>query len=148
MGKLLNEVIIEADIAKVWSAFADPGLLDKYDPTVKRSTIVSAEKTGLNTKRKVDMLDGKNWFEEKITEFVPHRALAYLLTDCSFPIKGLSHSYKFEAMGTETKITQIMVYSVKFGLFGKLLDALLMRQQFDRGVKKFFHGLKSYIEST
>ena len=106
MGKIINEITINAPTEKIWEILVTPALLDQYDPTVKKSTLISIEKSGLGAKRKVDMLDGKNWFEEEITEFKSNEALTYQLTDCSFPIKGLKHTYSFEKTGTQTKVKQ------------------------------------------
>ncbi len=148
MATIHNEIIINASVDKIWAMLTDLELLEKYDPTVKKSTLVSAEKTGPGAKRKVLMLDGKNWFVEKVTAFKANEVLTYQLTDCSFPIKGLKHSYSFEKVGNQTKVKQIMEYTVKFGLLGKLLDALMIRKQSDQGIKKFFIGLKSYVEKN
>jgi ligand-binding SRPBCC domain-containing protein len=79
--------------------------------------------------------------------FKPNEALTYELTACSFPIHQLKHSYSFEKAGDQTRVKQVMEYTAKFGLLGKLLDTLMMRQQSDSGVKKFFAGLKSYTET-
>lgn len=147
MGKIINEIIVNAPIEKIWSILTNLELLDKYDPTVKKSTIISNEKTGLGAKRKVNMLDGKNWFDEKIAVFEPNKALTYQLTDCSFPIKGLKHSYFLEKKGSQTIVQQVMEYTVKFGFLGKLLDSLMIRKQSDAGIKKFFTGLKQYAET-
>ena len=146
MATIHNEITIKASTDKVWQLLTDLEMLDKYDPTVKKSTLVSTEKTGIGAKRKVLMLDGKNWFDEKVTVFKPNEALTYQLTDCSFPIKGLQHSYSFEKIGSQTKVKQVMEYTVKFGLLGKLLDTLMIRKQSDSGIKKFFGGLKAYAE--
>ena len=148
MATIHNEITINASVDKVWAMLTDLELLDQYDPTVKKSTLVSNEKTGLGAKRKVLMLDGKNWFDEKVTAFKVNEALTYQLTDCSFPIKGLQHSYSFEEIGNQTKVKQVMKYTVKFGLLGKLLDAIMIRKQSDTGIKKFFSGLKSYAEKN
>jgi len=112
MATIHNEILINAPLEKIWDILATPDKLDKYDPTVKKSTLISVEKTGIGAKRKVDMLDGKNWFEEKITAFEPNKSIAYQLTDCSFPIKGLKHTYSFEKVGGETKVKQVMEYTV------------------------------------
>ncbi len=148
MTTLYNEITVNTSIDKVWAMLTNLELLDQYDPTVKKSTLVSTEKTGLGAKRKVLMLDGKNWFEENITAFKPNEALTYQLTDCSFPINGLKHSYTFEKVGNQTKVKQVMEYSVKFGLLGKLLDSFMIRKQTEGGIKKFFIGLKSYAEKN
>jgi ribosome-associated toxin RatA of RatAB toxin-antitoxin module len=146
MATIHNEILINAPIEKIWGILANLEALDKYDPTVKKSTLVSTEKTGIGAKRTVNMRDGKNWFNEKITVFQPNKALTYQLTECSFPIKGLQHSYSFEQTGHQTKVKQVMEYTVKFGLLGKLLDALMIKKQSDTGIKKFFAGLKAYAE--
>lgn len=147
MTTTYNEITVNASLEKVWEVLSNIELLDKYDPTVKQSTALSENKSGLNAKRKVLMVDGKNWFEEKVTVFKPNEALTYQLTNCSFPISGLKHSYSFEKVGNQTKVKQVMEYTVKFGLLGKLLDNLMIRKQTDSGIKKFFAGLKSHIET-
>ena len=147
MATIYNEITVTAPVEKIWGALANIEMLDKYDPTVKKSTALSANKSGLEAKRKVLMLDGKNWFDEKVTVFKPNEALTYQLTDCSFPIKALQHSYSFEKTGNQTKVKQVMQYTVKFGLLGKLMDAMMIRKQSDSGIKKFFAGLKSYVET-
>ena len=147
MAIIRNEITVNASTDKLWNILTDLELLDRYDPTVKKSTLVSAEKTGMGAKRKVIMRDGKHWFEEQITVFKPNDALTYQLTDCSFPIKSLKHSYRFEEIGHQTKVKQVMEYTVKFGFLGMLLDGLMIRKQSDSGIKKFFAGLKSYAET-
>ena len=148
MTKLFNEITINAPVEKIWNVLANLEALDKYDPTVKESVLVSSEKSGLEAKRKVDMKDGKNWFEEKVTVWKPNEALTYQLTACSFPIHGLKHSYSFEKSGNQTKLKQIMEYEVKYRLLGKILDRLMIRKQTDNGIKKFFTGLKDYVEKN
>lgn len=147
MATIHNEITVNVSIDKVWATLTDLELLEQYDPTIKKSTLVSSNKTGIGAKRKVLMLDNKNWFDEQITVFMPNEALTYQLTDCSFPIARLKHSYTFEKLGSQTKVMQIMEYIVKFGLLGKLLDGLMIRKQSDSGIKKFFDGLKSYVET-
>lgn len=121
MTTLKNEITIDAPIEKIWEALSVIENLDKFDPTVKKATAITNNKSGLNAKRKVDMLDGKNWFEEKVTKYEPNNALTYQLTDCSFPIDGLAHSYTVEKIGNQIKVKQVMQYKVKFGILGKLM---------------------------
>lgn len=146
MGKLVNDITINAPIDKIWSILTDLELLDKTDPTVKKATLISSNKTGLEAKRKVLMQDGKNWFDEKITVFKPNEELVYQLTDCSFPIKGLKHTYSFQNIGNQTKVQQTMEYSVKFGIIGVLMDKMMIGKQFNSGINKFLTGLKTYAE--
>lgn len=148
MSTLINSITIDAPIDRIWSILTDLELLDKTDPTVKKATLISEIKTGLHAKRKVLMQDGKNWFDEMITVFNPNEKLVYQLTDCSFPIKGLKHTYSFEIIGNQTKVQQVMEYTVKFGLIGVLLDKIMIGKQFNSGINLFLNGLKTYAENN
>lgn len=148
MTTLHNEITIDASVIRVWQVLSLPQLLDKYDPNVLKSELVSAEATGVGAKRKVYMRNGKNWFEEKVTVWQPEEALTWQLTDCSFPINGLRHSYSCSQKGNQTIVKQVMQYEVKFGILGKLMDVLMIRRQSDKGIKLFMNGLKQYVESN
>ncbi|MBL7911984.1 MAG: hypothetical protein JNJ41_13075 [Bacteroidia bacterium] len=76
------------------------------------------------------------------------KRLSCQLTNCTFPIKGLKHTYSFKVDGNNVKVQQAMEYEVKFGILGKLMDTMMIRKQFDNGIKKFFDGLKSYAEKS
>jgi ligand-binding SRPBCC domain-containing protein len=148
MTTLNNEITINAPIEKIFQSLAEMEGLEKLDPNVKKSTSLSNVKSGINAKRKVDMIDGKNWFEEKITEFKPNESLTYELTACSFPVKSLKYTYTVEKLGNQTRVKQAMNYKIKFGMFGKLLDTLMIRKQYNKGIKGFFAGLKTYSEKN
>jgi ligand-binding SRPBCC domain-containing protein len=147
MSTIYNEVVIEAPVRKIWQVLATPELLERYDPTVRKSFLISNGNGMPGVMRRVEMIDGKNWFEEKMTVYKQDESLTYELTACSFPVHNLKHSYSFQELGERTKVTQVMEYSVKFGFLGMLLDALVMRKQSDNGIKKFLAGLKSYVEA-
>ena len=80
MAKLHNDILIDASIDKIWEALTVVDKLDTYDPTVKKSTAITGLRPGVGAKRKVDMLDGKNWFEEMCTVSKSNEALP---TPCS-----------------------------------------------------------------
>jgi len=146
MTTLTNTITIDAPADRVWAILTNLAELEKYDPTVAKSTVTSAEPTGFGAARKVTMKDGKHWFDEQITAFEPEVALTFELTSCNFPIKHLSHSYSFAAEEGRTTVTQVMTYTPRFGRVGKLMDAIAIRRQSDSGVKKFFDGLKAHVE--
>lgn len=148
MATLLNEITINAPLEKIWTALSDIERLERYDPTVVRSIALSQNKSGLGAKRRVSMMDGKNWFEEQCTVWNPNIELTYALTACSFPVQALSHTYTFKTQHREVKVKQVMQYTVKYGWFGKLLDTFMIRRQSDCGIKKFLAGLKSYTENN
>lgn len=113
-----------------------------------KSTATTPIKSGVGSARKVQMRDGKNWFEEKCTVLKQYEALTYELTACTFPVHSLQHGYRFENMGGGmVKVEQVMRYKMKFGFLGKIMDALMVRSQSDKGIKAFMAGLKSFTEN-
>ncbi|MBS1689044.1 MAG: SRPBCC family protein [Bacteroidetes bacterium] len=146
MTTLKNEIAINAPVEKIWAVLSDLPLLEKYDPTVLKSELVSTETSGIGAKRKVYMKDGKNWFEEKITIWQPNESLTIQLTNCTFPISGLAHSYSFSTNGNNTIVRQVMKYEVKYGVLGKIMDWLMIKKQSDKGIKLFMSGLKNIVE--
>ena len=146
MTTLTNTITIDAPADRVWAILTNLAELEKYDPTVATSTITSTQSTGSGAERRVTMKDGKHWFSERITTFEPASALTFELTSCNFPIKNLSHSYSLAEDTERTTVTQVMVYTARFGVVGKLLDAIAIRRNSDAGVKKFFAGLKARAE--
>ncbi|MFZ6013408.1 MAG: SRPBCC family protein [Bacteroidota bacterium] len=148
MTTLFNEITVKAPIENIWKALSNIEELEKYDPTVRKSSAISSSKNGIGSARKVEMKDGKNWFEEKCTVWKPNQAITYELTACSFPIHCLKHSYSFEQNGDGIKVKQVMEYQVKYGFLGKVLDAMVVKKQSDSGIKKFFLGLKAYAEQN
>lgn len=146
MTALKNQIAIAAPVEKIWTVLASLAMLEKYDPTVLKSEVTSTHSSGLGAARKVYMRDGKNWFEEKVTIWQPGQALQFQLTDCTFPINGLRHTYSFSASGEKTVVTQVMEYEVKFGLLGRLLDWLMICRQTNKGIVLFMNGLKQFVE--
>jgi uncharacterized protein YndB with AHSA1/START domain len=147
MTKLWNEISINARIETIWEALSNIEALEHYDPTVLSSRALTPVRSGFGAIRKAEMKDGKNWFEERVSEWRHNEALTYELTACSFPVNQLRHSYSFERSEEGIVVKQVMEYQMRFGLMGKILDFLFVRKKSDGGIKKFFSGLKAYVEA-
>jgi ligand-binding SRPBCC domain-containing protein len=141
-----NAIRIEAPPEKVWSVLASLDALERYDPGVARSEIVSETKGGPGSARRCDLVPG-GWFKERVADWRPHEALSFELYECTLPVRRLRHSYTLVADGDGTLVRQRMEYQLKFGPLGRLLDAALVRRKWAAGVRGFFAGLKRYVET-
>jgi len=146
MTVLENWIRIDATPDKVWSVLASLDALGKYDPGVSKVEIVSAAKDGPGAARRCDLTPG-GWFKERVADWRPNEALSFELYECSLPVRHLEHSYKLVRDGEATIVRQRMQYELKFGLLGKLLDALMVRRKWNAGIKAFLLGLKRYAET-
>ena len=146
MATIYNKITINASPEEIWNVLADPARLDQYDPVTKKSELISKIVNGLEAERKCETSTG--WFKDKITEFQPFEKLTFTLTGCSQPMKSLTHSYTLKKIGDQTEVSQVMKYTMKFGLIGKLMDSLIGKRQSDKQIKLFFNGLKEYVEKN
>jgi ligand-binding SRPBCC domain-containing protein len=147
MTVLENEIRIDAPPAKVWRVLAALDELDRYDPGVARSEIVTPSRDGPGSARRCDLKPG-GWFKEKVADWQPNETLSFELVECSLPVRRLKHSYTLTADGAGTLVRQRMEYELKFGPMGKLMDVLMVRKKWDAGIKGFFAGLKRYVETS
>ena len=146
MATIYNKITINASSEVIWNVLADSARLDQYDPVTKKSELVSKIANGLGAERKCETATG--WFKDKITEYVPYERLTFTLTGCNQPMKSFTHSYTLKKIGNQTEVSQVMKYTMKFGIIGKLMDAIIGKRQSDKQIKLFFKGLKDYIEKN
>jgi ligand-binding SRPBCC domain-containing protein len=146
MTVLENSVRIDAPPDKVWSVLASLDALERYDPGVVKSEIVTSSQEGPGAARRCDLKPG-GWFKERVAEWTPHESLSFELFECTLPVRRLKHSYTLTRDGSGTTVHQRMEYELKFGPIGKLMDLMMVRKKWDAGIKGFFAGLKRYVET-
>ena len=71
MGKLLNEIAINADPETIWNILANPVLLRNMDPTVRKIGFNFYTKRVLVQNGKLTCLTEKTGSKEAITDFEP-----------------------------------------------------------------------------
>lgn len=147
MTTLHNAVSVDAPPKRVWEVLTRLDALQDYDPAIARATCLPGASSGPGAARQCDLLAG-GWFREQVTVWEPHCAVAFELRECTLPVRRLRHHYTLTPEGSGTRVEQRMEYELKYGVVGRVLDALVVRRQWDAGVKGFFVGLKRYAESA
>ena len=148
MTTLKNEIIINAPIEKIWEELSVLDRLALYDPGAKDANVLTQSKQGEGAKRRVEMTDGKNWFEETCTVYEENTDLKYELNACSFPVHNLFHRYKFEKLGeNKYKVVQTQSYKMKYGFLGNIMG-ITLKPKWNKGVRDYLQGLKSISEQN
>jgi ligand-binding SRPBCC domain-containing protein len=147
MTTLDNHIDITATPLEVWAVVADLGRLADYDPVVITSTVVGEQQEGLGARRRCNARQGR-FFVEEVTVWEPPHRLQFTIVECNLPTRTLTHTYSLKATPSGTSVTQQMQYDMRFGVFGQLLDRLVVRRTSDRGIKGFFTGLKRAVETA
>lgn len=145
MTVLTHEVLIAAPRQLVWDTLSTLDLLATYDPGTKTSALFGEQSSGVGAERRCEVSGG--WFVERVTAWEPGKTLAFALVSCSFPVTALRHDYALSESEGSTLVTQVMTYQLKYGPVGRAMDAVILRRQWDRGIRAFLAGLKGHVET-
>lgn len=147
MTTLHHEIKINAPLERVWKAAADLEAIKHYNPMIKSVRYISPNREGIGAARHCDFKDGK-YVKERITAWEPMRTMTIEMYEHQWPVKFMNWRLTLKQEGNSTLASQDMEYKMKFGMFGKLLNALIMRKKMDQGAGGVFQEFKRYVEST
>lgn len=141
-------LIIGAPKDKVWNALKFVGEIDKFHPMVKKSYPISDKKSGLDTIRHCDLLP-MGQMKEKVVEWKEGKSITLEVVGGKMlpPYLFMKGKVDLEELGEKTKVEFTFSYQLKYGLLGRLMNALLIKPQFRKAPPKYVSGLKAYVES-
>ena len=145
MGKFAEQIAIKASRPTVWQALADIGAIYQWNPGVLRSRTTTAGEIGLGSGRRCE-LGHKNYLDERVVEWEPDRALTMRIVDTNLPFKTADIRFTLTARDDDTLVTVSPSYTLKYGVLGRIMDAMLLRYAYRRGMINLLTGLKRYIE--
>ena len=146
MTTLHHEIRIDAPPQTVWKILADLEAVQYYNPLVARARYVSSNRAGVGAMRHCDFKP-KGGATERVTGCEDGKQLAMEIVESDWPMKYVRWNTRLAASGVGTLVTQDTEYQVKFGLAGRLLDALVMRRKFNSILHDIFVGLKRHAEN-
>jgi len=147
MGTFVEEITINAPTEAVWNALADIGSIYKWNPGVKQSHMTTSSEVGLGSGRHCD-LGGKNYLDETVVEWRPDVALTMRIVATNLPFKTADIKFTLDGNGQQTLVTVAPEYTLKFGMLGTLMDIVLVRSSYRKGMVNLLKGLKGYVENT
>ena len=139
---------IDAPVADVWAAWDDYGGIWRFNPGLTGSHLINgSEKTGLGAERQCDLIDGKNYIQERIVEYIPERLMAVDIFHGTVPLKRATATIDMKPHGAaRTSLTFTLEFEPKMGLLGRMMLPL-MRRQFRRGLSDLVDANKAYVET-
>jgi len=146
MSEFTESIQISAQPEVVWAALADIGNISEWNPGVKHSEQTSTGEVNVGATRRCD-LGGRNYLDEEVVVFEPHRNMTIRITDTNLPFKSADIRFTLRADGGNTIVTVSPNYELKFGAIGRILDALMVRGQYRKGMRGLLQGLKAFVEA-
>lgn len=147
MTRLSTAVRIEAPQERVWMKIADLGAIQDYHPGVSRSFYTSTQKEGPGASRHCDLRPFGE-VEERVVEW--RAGDSYVIEIFAGknvpPFKKATGRLSLEAAGDASIVHFDIEYDLRFGLVGRLMDALMVRRRFEKVGPAMLGGLKRYLE--
>src|SRR5437764_14806155 len=106
---LENSIHIDAPPARVWELLTSLDALERFDPGVARSRIVTEVKRGPGSARQCDLKPG-GWFKERVSHWREQEELGFELYECTLPVRSLEHRYVLKPESGGTRLEQRMTY--------------------------------------
>ena len=85
---------------------------------------------------------------EEVVTFDPNRQITFRITETNLPFKAADIHFRLSEAGDSTAVTVSPQYELKFGIIGRLLDAVLVRMAYRKGMRDLLQGLKERVEAA
>lgn len=148
MTYIEKNVVINASQEDVWEVLADFGGIKKFHKGLRDSYSTSDVNEGLGATRHCD-LKPMGSIEERIIDWKKGELYTVEIYGGKKtpPFKTAQGTIKIERINDEqTRAYFILEYSLKYGIVGKAMDAMMVKSQFVKATDIVLGGLKAYTE--
>ena len=147
MKSFSENITINHSATSVWKALSSIGTIDQWNPGVEHSFVSSSYDTGIGACRRCE-LDGKNYLDEEVVEWIPEQKLTMRIVKTNLPFASADIKFELTQLDNETRVRVTPIYKLKYGIVGSALDKLVVRSQYQKGMKNLLLGLKHHVESS
>lgn len=141
---------IRVPCERAWELLRDLSLAHNYVPGLVKTEITTECKEGIGASRKVFQSEAKG-IDETIEEWNTGRGFLIRLHcgDCGapFPFKQAHFRYAIDGHGPDTLLTASLVYTMRWGAIGRMLDRLLLKRFIKKRIRDVALSMKIYYES-
>jgi ligand-binding SRPBCC domain-containing protein len=145
MRELFEQVEIAAPPERVWEALADFGDVAAWAPYMRISHLVGDQERGIGTRRAMQHELGFR-FEERVTAWDEGEGFAFDVLRAPWPMNDVRESWRITVRDGGTLVSTRVLYGMKVGPAGALLDWSLVRFIVRREMRSGLRGLKEYLE--
>ena len=137
---------IKAPQSSVWATLADIGTIAEWNPGVVISRVTSDQAGGKGATRYCQM-PGNAFVEERVVEWDPNSRITFRIIDSNLPFKTADIRFMLEPRGSSTLVTVSPEYMLQWGPLGWVMDFLMVRRRYRKGMLGLLAGLKLKVES-
>ena len=146
MPEFEETILIDAAPEIVWAVLADIGNIALWNPGVVRSEQTTPGEVSKGSCRYCN-LGGKNYLNERLIVFEPPKIMTIRVTETNLPFAHVDIRFFLIPSEGKTLVKVSPQYQLKYGFLGRLLDLIVVRSQYQKGMKGLLSGLKEYVEN-
>ena len=131
---LIAKAEINSPAAEVWDVLSDFSAVDTWVPFVQSSHIEGSVERGVGIERRCGL--GKaGKISETVTAWDEGKSLSYRVSGFG-PMVGLQNKWTVDALGASRSLVTVeLEYKVKFGMFGRVLNFLVLGRVLKNRIK-------------
>ena len=149
MSDISRKIRIDAPVEQVWKVVSRFGDIEEFNPGVPKSYLTSEQSAGIGSTRHCDLTIPGASIEERVIEWEENRLYSVEIYDGEKvpPFARATASFELKGDGDGTEVDFTLAYTLKMGIIGRLMDALMVRRQFAKTAEGIVAGLKHYCET-
>ncbi|MEE1673394.1 SRPBCC family protein [Agarivorans aestuarii] len=141
--KVETSVDINAPVEQVWAVIGDFTNV-AWAPSVTASHPIGRADLGVGAGRHC-ALQGFGEIDEYITQWSEGQGFVYNVSPLG-PLNNGHSSWWIEKVGENSRVNIVLSYDLRFGLFGRLLHALVMRKKLKGSLPQTASAIKTRVE--
>ena len=130
----------------LWLVLADLGSVADTNPLVNAVTIIGDRKGGLGAVRRCDLFP-KGKVTERVCAYEEGCMIGLEVVESDWPVVSMAWRTEVKAIPGGATLKQVLEYRMKFGPFGWLLNALVMRRALEKNIGAALKGVIRVAES-
>ena len=145
MGRLKQEIRIDAPAKEVWKVLSDLSASWQWIPAALVSYSTGLENRGIGAERYCYLGNG-HFIKDKVVNWREHERLTTKIVCTSLPFESGELQFEMRQERESTVVTASSVYELDFGLIGRILDALYIGPIYAKHIAQLLAGLKRHVE--
>jgi uncharacterized protein YndB with AHSA1/START domain len=145
MATFAVEITIDTPVREVWQALSDIGNIHRWNPGVVESYLTGEQTEGIGARRTCD-LGQNNFLDEEVVAWIVNEQLTMRVVDTNLAFNYADIRFTLVPERQTTRVIVSPDYQLKYGLLGRLLDAVFVRRTYRKGLRSLLAGLKQYVE--
>lgn len=138
---------INASTSKIWTVLSDYSNIQVFHPNVEYVDQLSEDDRGLGAKRRCNFYDGTSAVEE-IIEWKEGQSFTVTVTESTVPATNVTAVMEISKRNAHQSEVYIeMRYTPKWGVFGKIVNVLILRMAMRHVFNKVLKGLQHHVET-